>query len=227
MPRHREPSGLYGSRCAAARVSAGTSWYTACMSKSDVLQIRNLCRAAQEILGSAASSKVMSGSREITAGTRKTAVTAWVRCALQRLGAVAPKAKARSVMRSCGHACAAQHAAMALGMRRRFQRSTDLDSFLAEETRRCGGGLRYARRGDVIEHVYEPRAFRHPMRCYCGLTKGLKEGERLPAAFCECSAGFVEHTWTVVLSEPVRVKLLESAVTGGEACRFEVLRRRS
>jgi hypothetical protein len=82
--------------------------------------------------------------------------------------------------------------------------------------------VRYERRGRLILHTYEPLSYRKPMRCYCGLTKGLKSGERISKTFCECSAGFVEYTWEKILGGPVTVKLLESAVTGGKVCRFEV-----
>ncbi len=195
------------------------------MSKTDVQQIRNMDKAAREVLGDAAAFRVMKGSGSITPGTAKTAVTAWLRGAMGRLEELAPRAGRSSVMRSCGRACAARHAQLALGMRKRREASPDLDVFLSDETRRFGGGVRYERHGETIEQVYEPRAFRRPMRCFCSLTKGLKEGETLPATFCECSAGFVEATWAVVLGEPVKVRLLESAVTGSDICRFEIRRQ--
>ncbi len=192
------------------------------MSKTDAQQIQNMEHAAREILGARLASRVMKGSSSITAATGKTGVTAWLKGALDRLETLAPRADRQSVMRSCGRACAKHHAQLALGMRKRREACADLDTFLADETRRFGGGVRYERHGAVIEQVYEPRAFRRPMRCYCTLTKGLAEGEQLPAVFCECSAGFVEATWAAVLGGPVRVKLLESAVTGSDVCRFEI-----
>jgi hypothetical protein len=192
------------------------------MAKTDVYQIRNMVEAAQSVLGEATAAKVMKGSESVAADTGKPAVTAWLRGAIDRLDALASKARRVSMMRSCGRACAERHAALALSMRKRRDACPDLDKFLAEETRRFGGGVRYARRGDVIEQVYEPRRYRRPARCYCTLAKGLEEREQLSATFCECSAGFVEATWSVVLGGPVRVKLLESAVAGSDICRFEI-----
>jgi len=185
-----------------------------------MLAIRNLGVCAEQVAGRATAAAVMAGSTSLRPGSSKAAVTKWVRGAMDRLDG--SLAKREAVMRACGHACAARHAAVAEAARRRREVASSLDDFLAEETRRFGGGVRYERRGQVIYHIYEPRSYKRPMRCYCGLTKGLKLGEQLSPTFCECSAGFVEATWEVILGQPVAVKLLESAVTGGGICRFEV-----
>jgi hypothetical protein len=192
------------------------------MAKSDVLAIGNLGAALERAVGKAGAAAVMEGSKALTASSAKATVTRWVGRAIVRLDETADARTRRAVMRECGNACAARHDTMARSMRRRYAEAADLDSFLVDETRRFGGGLRYERQGRSILHVYEPGKYRHPTRCYCGLAKGLKPTETLSKTFCECSAGFVEYTWSTVLGRPVSVKLLESAVTGGTACRFLV-----
>jgi hypothetical protein len=192
------------------------------MSKTDMMAIRNMGACAELTAGKAATAVIMAGSQSLTALSGKAAITSWVRSAMERMEGTLPKAKRTGIMRSCGHACAARHSSVAEGARRRLQTAASLDEFLAAETRRFGGGVRYERRGELIIHTYEPGSYKRPMRCYCGLTKGLKPTEALPVTFCECSAGFVEATWEAILGKPVTVKLLESAVSGSSVCRFEV-----
>jgi hypothetical protein len=192
------------------------------MSKTDIMAIGNIGRFVEQAAGRAAAAAVMEGSASLAPSSGKAAVSGWVRCAMDRLDASTDVRTRTAAMRACGQACAERHAQGAEGMRKRYAASADLDAFLAEETRRFGGGVRYERRGSAIIHVYEPLSYKHPTRCYCGLAKGLKPGEMLSATFCECSAGYVEYTWERILGKPVTVKLIESAVSGGSVCRFEV-----
>jgi len=55
------------------------------------------------------------------------------------------------------------------------------------------------------------------MRCYCGLFRELPTEET-----CNCSKGFVEKYWEAVLQKPVKVDLLQSAISGAKECKFAI-----
>jgi predicted hydrocarbon binding protein len=60
------------------------------------------------------------------------------------------------------------------------------------------------------------------MRCYCGLLRALPEGETVSKTYCNCSKGFVEKYWEAVLQKPVKVDVLQSAVSGASECKFAI-----
>jgi len=60
------------------------------------------------------------------------------------------------------------------------------------------------------------------MRCYCGLLRGLPEDENVSRTYCYCSEGFVKEFWENVLERPVKVELLQSALSGASECQFAI-----
>ena len=80
-------------------------------------------------------------------------------------------------------------------------------------TERCEG---------VLYQVYTPRSFGKGQRCFCALARGLPEGVNMSPTYCKCGESFARTYWQAVLGRQVDVKLLESGLTGGDVCRFEV-----
>lgn len=40
--------------------------------------------------------------------------------------------------------------------------------------------------------------------------------------YCKCSESFVQTQWEQILERPVEVKVLESAISGAEECKFQI-----
>ena len=54
------------------------------------------------------------------------------------------------------------------------------------------------------------------------MLAGLPEDEAISPTYCLCSQGFVKNYWECVLERPVKVKLLESCLTGAQECKFAI-----
>ncbi len=69
----------------------------------------------------------------------------------------------------------------------------------------------------------DPRIKRYHA-CYCPLARAslLDDGPAVPALWCYCSGGFEKLPFDVIFQQPVRVKVLESALAGDARCRFEI-----
>jgi hypothetical protein len=85
-------------------------------------------------------------------------------------------------------------------------------------------GTRLAREGAILYQIYTPQAFTHPMRCYCGLLRGLPNEETFSKTYCNCSRGFIEKYWATILQKPVTVDLLQSVISGAKECKFAIHR---
>jgi hypothetical protein len=96
------------------------------------------------------------------------------------------------------------------------------DEFLEAEQKKPMTGTRLVREGNVLYQFYTPRAFTRPMRCYCGLLRGLPDGATVSKTYCHCSKGFVKKFWESVLERPVKVELIQSAVSGADECKFAI-----
>jgi hypothetical protein len=60
--------------------------------------------------------------------------------------------------------------------------------------------------------------------CHCPWAReSLKSGEaRVPATFCQCSAGFHKKPWEVIFDQPLEAVVLESILKGDLRCRFAI-----
>ncbi|MGD0803717.1 MAG: hypothetical protein ABSA11_06555 [Candidatus Bathyarchaeia archaeon] len=97
-----------------------------------------------------------------------------------------------------------------------------MDTFIDAEIKKPVKGTILRRDGDTLTLSYLPQKFSHPMRCFCGLVNSLPKDEILSETYCGCSVGFVETWWSQVVGKPVKVQLLESAITGSDVCRFRI-----
>lgn len=117
---------------------------------------------------------------------------------------------ARAVMHPCGAACCGKDVrqqARALYA----QSPGDLDSFLARLNAQGIGGGQLRLEGNKVIGVYT--------QCYCPVARGNPE---MPAQFCACSEGWYAALFEAALGSPVRVRALETRLSGANQCTFEI-----
>lgn len=59
--------------------------------------------------------------------------------------------------------------------------------------------------------------------CHCPWAReAVKNGEKVAAIFCNCSAGFHKKPWEGALGQRIQVDVLESVLQGDDRCRFAI-----
>jgi hypothetical protein len=176
----------------------------------------------EALAGEATGQAVMQGREALKDSSKPEKVAAWMQGAMARLDGLVDAEARGAIMTHCGHNCARINAsAIQRGVKRRAKYPT-LEAYLAAEEADPSAGTRLERAGDVIYQYYTPRAFTHPMRCYCSLWRGLPDDQTTSLTYCQCSRGFVEKFWEAVVGAPVRVELLASAISGADECKFAI-----
>ncbi len=176
----------------------------------------------EHVAGKAVASKVMAGSEQITEKTDKVKTAQWVEGAMGRLDTLVDEKSRVEIMQNCGYNCAKKNHKVierAVARRKKF---SNAQAFLEAEAKNPPKGTRIELDGGVVYQFYTPQAFTRPMRCYCGLLRALPEGETVSKTYCNCSKGFVEKYWEAVLQKPVKVDVLQSAVSGASECKFAI-----
>lgn len=192
------------------------------MSASTIGVVEEFGGRVEELAGRAVRDQVMAGCGSITAKTSPTDLALWVKGAIERLDGIAPEETRVQIMEHCGVNCSRVNSIVVERAKARRQKYGSEEAFLAAEVKRSTAGSRLERVGNVLRQIYTPRAFTRPMRCYCGLVKGLPEGETMSRTYCSCSKAFVRTLWEQVLGRPVTVELVESALTGSSECQFRI-----
>jgi hypothetical protein len=174
------------------------------------------------LAGKSVAKNVMEGSEKITERTDKRKIAEWVKNAIEKLDAsVSEDAKIR-IMENCGYNCANVNKKVIQRAKARLSKFRSMDEFLAAEQRKPMSGTRLVREGNTLTQFYTPRAFTRPMRCYCSLFRGLPDNEKVSSTYCHCSKGFVKKFWEGVLAKPVKVDLIQSAISGASECKFVI-----
>lgn len=176
----------------------------------------------EQVAGKSVAAKVMEGSEQITEKTDKKKIAQWVKGAMERLDASVDEKTRVQAMQNCGYNCAKKNHKVierAMGRRKEY---TSTDDFLAAEQQNPMKGTKLAREGNMLYQSYTPQSFTRPMRCYCSLFKGLPTEDTVSLTYCNCSKGFVEKYWEAVLQKPVKVDLLQSAISGAKECKFAI-----
>jgi predicted hydrocarbon binding protein len=128
---------------------------------------------------------------------------------LTRLEAECGSDACARVMRPCGYNCLAA-STISEGRKKWALAAGDLPTFLlALNESGIGGGNMHMENGSIIA-VYS--------KCYCGLAKN----GGLPAAYCECSAGWFEKFFSEVFGSPVLVRLRRTILSGADECVFQI-----
>jgi len=176
----------------------------------------------ETLAGETVSKKVMEGSDGITEKTDKRKIAEWVRGAMERLDAMVDGETKIQIMENCGRNCADVNKKVVERAKLRRKKFGSIDEFLEAEQKKPMAGTRLVRKGNMLYQFYTPRTFTRPMRCYCSLLRGLPNEETVSKTYCHCSKGFVKKFWESVLERPVKVDLIQSAVSGADECEFAI-----
>jgi len=190
------------------------------MTKDDIGPVAEFGRLVGEIAGEEIKTQVMTGSGGIATATY-TEVAAWLREAVQRLDTLVDKPTRIQIMTQMGCNCAGMnksHVEKAWAKRKKFG---TLDAFITAEEQKPDRGTRLEREGNIVYQFYTPRAS-FKCRCYCGLWRGLPDDETVSPTWGQCSKGFVETVWEGHVGHPVKVELVNCALSGGEECQFAI-----
>jgi len=192
------------------------------MAKGDVSAIKELGRNLDLYLPKVTCKKIMEGSERIAAVSSKKKLAKWIKGAMERMDALVDEKTRIEVMESCGHNCALVHKNIITKAKGRRKKYKGIDEFLKAEQRTKIPGSRLVRRGNVLYQFYTPSSFARPVRCYCGLLRGLPADEMISPTYCHCAKGFVKSYWEGVLERPLKVDLIQSVVTGAKECKFAI-----
>ena len=190
------------------------------MTKDDVGPITEFGKLMGKIAGEEIQTQVMTGSEAIASAAPEE-VAAWLKAAVQRLDALVDEPTRAQIMTQMGCNCAAMNKAHVEKMWAKQRKFETLDAFIAAEEKRPSRGSRLVRDGNIVYQFYTPRAS-FKCRCYCGLWRGLPDNETVSATWCQCSKGFVATVWEGHVGHPVKVELVNCALSGGEECQFAI-----
>lgn len=192
------------------------------MAKSTLDMIEQFGHEVEAVAGETVGQQVVAGADRLTAKSKPEAIALWVRDAIERLDILAAEDDRVTIMENCGTNCAhVNGTVIERGKARRAKHATE-EAFLAAEIAKPQAGTRLERDGNALYQIYTPADYSHPMRCYCGLLRGLPEDAQVSPIYCRCSGAFVRAFWSEVLGRPVKVDILETAVTGSTECRFKI-----
>jgi len=192
------------------------------MTKDDVSAIKELGKNLDLFVPKVTRKKIMEGSESLTAVSGKKELAEWVKGAMERMDALVDKKTRIKVMENCGHNCALVHKNIIVKTKGRRKKFKSVEGFLKAEQRNKLPGSRLVRRGDVLYQFYTPSSFARPVRCYCGLLRGLPANETISSTYCHCAKGFIKSVWEGVLERPLKVDLIQSVVTGAKECKFAI-----
>lgn len=184
--------------------------------------IQELAGNVERFAGAQVRAQVMQGADQLKESTKPDKLAVWVQGAMRRLDALVDGPTRRQIMSECGYNCARINSRPTKAAVARRAKFATLDEFLAAEQAEPPAGTRIRREGEYLYQYYTPRAFSHPMRCYCSLLRGLPPGETVSLTYCQCSRAFVERYWEAIVGKPVEVELLQSAVSGADECSFKI-----
>ena len=172
--------------------------------------------------GKEVSKKVMEGSENITEKTDKKKTALWTKDAMERLDSLVDEKTRIQIMNNCGKNCAEINKRVIQKAMERRKKFELFEEFLKAEQETPPKGTKIKREGNQLFHVYTPQAFTHPMRCYCGLVRALPTDVTMSKTYCRCAEGFVQKYWEAISEKPVKVTLVESAISGASECKFAV-----
>ncbi len=130
----------------------------------------------------------------------------WIRTLMNNMDSQMDEATRIKLMEASGRACARRDAVNAAK-----ECKGDLDKFLAT-MRKWVGADNVRKDGNKVHLVYS--------KCLCPMVQSGTD--RLSDTYCNCSRGWVKEMFETVHGKPVEVRLTESIMRGGKACRFVV-----
>jgi hypothetical protein len=176
----------------------------------------------EAVAGETISKKVMEGNEEITEKTDKKKIAKWVKDAMGRLDALVDEKTRNQIMENCGYNCATVNKGIIERAKARRNKFKTINEFLEAEQRKPMTGTKLVKEGNTLYQFYTPRTFTRPMRCYCALLRSLPDDEKVSITYCNCSKGFVKKFWENIMEKPVKIDLIQSAVSGAQECKFAI-----
>jgi predicted hydrocarbon binding protein len=192
------------------------------MAKAHLAAIENLAINLERFAGKKAREKVLEENENLATVRDPKQIAIWVQGAMRRLDRAVDKKTRARVMEECGYACAAAHRKTIDRVIAKRKKYKSLEEFLEREKNKLLPGMRLERKGQSLYQYYMPQSFRYPMRCFCSLLRELPPEETVSATYCQCSKGFVQKMWEPILGRPIKVEILETAVSGAKECKFKV-----
>jgi hypothetical protein len=113
-----------------------------------------------------------------------------------------------AIMQACGRRCIG--ASTVKSAQKLHQQASSLDDFLNLLNEHHIGGGHLERKGDTIHAAYD--------RCYCGSVNKTKVP--FSETYCQCSCGWYQQLFEILLEKPVAVELLGSIIQGDARCEF-------
>lgn len=192
------------------------------MGSDNIGMIEQLYGTIEQFAGKDAAERIMNGFKQMTAETPRRDMAQWVKAAIDRLDAEVDEQTVVRIMESCGRNCSEKNHSVIKTYLLKRNKFNSVDEFIDAEVQNPMLGTKLERDGDTLYHVYTPKSFSPPLRCYCALFNELPIEEKVSSTYCTCSKAFVKKIWEAVLEKPVEVELQESVISGGKTCRFKI-----
>jgi hypothetical protein len=195
---------------------------TTTLTKTDVCMIKEIGASIGRIAGRRIRDNVMQGSDKLRSSSDIVDVAKWLEHAMNRLDQEVDESMRIKIMENCGNMCCEGYREVVESAKMRRSNYGSVDEFLAGEQRHPPRGTRLEKKGDILLQIYAPETFIIPARCYCSLLRGLPSDDEMSRTYCHCAEGFVKSYWQEVLGRPLKVELLQSAISGAQDCRFAI-----
>jgi hypothetical protein len=192
------------------------------MSNRTAGQIQEIGGHIEEFAGAEIREKVMQNNEKAEKSSNSGKIALWVKETIDRLDGLVDKNTRDRIMSACGHNCCATNNRMVKAAQNRRLKFANEDAFLKAEIEKPAKGTRLELHSNMLVQIYTPHNYTRDIRCYCGLMRGLPEGVNASPTYCQCARGFVETYWANVLGWPVRVEVKETAISGGNECKFNI-----
>ena len=122
---------------------------------------------------------------------------------------VEEKEKRGNVMETMGYYCFQNHfLERALKVK---DESKGIEDIIRNLNQTIGDEEYFKLKGNIIEAKFN--------NCYCHIGVQMAE-DSLPITYCYCSLGWLKDLFKVLLEKDVKVDLLQTIVSGGNACEF-------
>jgi predicted hydrocarbon binding protein len=192
------------------------------MAETEIRMLEELGDNIEEIVGDRTRKEAMHGFEGISRSSKEEQISEFTSRVIGRLDELVEEPQRDEIMRNCGHDCLLEYSDVIIEAKQRRSECETVREFLKAEEGRTIRGITITSGKGLIHQTYRPESFEKPMRCFCKLFRNLPSEKRVSSTYCHCSEGFVKEYWQEVLDRPVEVKLLESAIAGGNQCAFEI-----
>ncbi|MBN1798263.1 MAG: hypothetical protein JW822_06785, partial [Spirochaetales bacterium] len=191
-------------------------------SKTDLDMIKQWGISIERVAGKKTRERIMDGSDNLRQSTAKPDIAAWCKGAVEKMDKLVDEQHRIKIMEQCGHNCSLVNSRVIENALKRRKKFHNLVEFLKAEFKKPLPGTKLEYEGNVIYQYYTPGSYSTPMRCYCSLFRKLPREQQVSITYCHCSRAFVAKYWEAVLGKPVKVEVLESAISGSRVCKFAV-----